>query len=211
MKNISIHVAIAVVSLVLVVASAFLMTAADWEIRVLANYLTLGWALVFTVSGAINRLSLTTATLLFTLYSVLTGVTLASIFIMYSPAIITKVFLITAGTFGVMAVVGYTTKTDLTSLGKLMFMALLGLIIATVVNLFFIKSGSMDLIISYVGVLVFVGLTAYDSQKIKHMLMACPDASEQAQKLALLGALSLYLDFINLFLYLLRIFGKNND
>ena len=130
---------------------------------------------------------------------------------MYSPAIITKVFLITAGTFGVMAVVGYTTKTDLTSLGKLMFMALLGLIIATVVNLFFIKSGSMDLIISYVGVLVFVGLTAYDSQKIKHMLMACPDASEQAQKLALLGALSLYLDFINLFLYLLRIFGKNND
>ena len=168
-------------------------------------------ALVFTVSGAINRLSLTTATLLFTLYSVLTGVTLASIFIMYSPAIITKVFLLTAGTFGVMAVVGYTTKTDLTSLGKLMFMALLGLIIATVVNLFFIKSGSMDLIISYVGVLVFVGLTAYDSQKIKHMLMACPDASEQAQKLALLGALSLYLDFINLFLYLLRIFGKNND
>ena len=130
---------------------------------------------------------------------------------MYSPAIITKVFLITAGTFGVMAVVGYTTKTDLTSLGKLMFMALLGLIIATVVNLFFIKSGSMDLIISYVGVLVFVGLTAYDSQKIKNMLYNADSMDEGMQKIALLGSLTLYLDFINLFLMLLRIFGGNRD
>ncbi len=106
-----------------------------------------------------------------------------------------------------MAIIGYTTKTDLTSLGKILMMALIGLIIATVVNLF-IKSSGFTLILSYVGVLIFVGLTAYDSQKIKQMLLQAPDAGETAQKLALLGALSLYLDFINLFLYLLRIFGR---
>ena len=108
-----------------------------------------------------------------------------------------------------MAIIGYTTKTDLTSLGKILMMALIGLIIATVVNLF-IKSSGFTLILSYVGVLVFVGLTAYDSQKIKQMLLQAPDAGEAAQKLALLGALSLYLDFINLFLYLLRIFGRRD-
>lgn len=167
-------------------------------------------ALVMGISGAINRLSLATATLLFALYSVVNGVTMASIFIVYSQAIITKVFLITAGTFGTMALVGYTTKTDLTSMGKLLFMALIGLIIATVVNIF-VASESFDLIISYVGVLVFVGLTAYDTQKIKQLMQMCPDAGEQAQKLALLGALTLYLDFINLFLYLLRIFGRKSD
>ena len=109
-----------------------------------------------------------------------------------------------------MALVGYTTKTDLTSMGKLLFMALLGIIIASVVNMFVASSG-LDLILSYVGVLVFVGLTAYDTQKIKQMCQAAPDAGESAQKLALIGALSLYLDFINLFLYLLRIFGNNRD
>ena len=123
---------------------------------------------------------------------------------------ISKVFFITAGTFGAMALVGYTTKTDLTSMGKLLFMALLGIIIASVVNIFVASSG-LDLILSYVGVLVFVGLTAYDTQKIKQMCQAAPDAGESAQKLALIGALSLYLDFINLFLYLLRIFGNNRD
>ena len=168
------------------------------------------FALVFAISGAINRLSLSTATLLFILYSVINGATLSSIFFAFSVATIGKVFFITAGTFGAMALVGYTTKTDLTSMGKLLFMALLGIIIASVVNMF-VGSSGLDLILSYVGVLVFVGLTAYDTQKIKQMCQAAPDAGESAQKLALIGALSLYLDFINLFLYLLRIFGNNRD
>jgi FtsH-binding integral membrane protein len=106
-----------------------------------------------------------------------------------------------------MALIGYTTKTDLTSIGKYLFMALIGLIIATLVNMF-IKSEGFTYILSYIGVLIFVGLTAYDSQKIKQMLLQAPDAGEGAQKLALLGALTLYLDFINLFIYLLRIFGR---
>ena len=168
------------------------------------------FALVFAISGAINRLSLSTATMLFILYSVINGATLSSIFFAFSVATIGKVFFITAGTFGAMALVGYTTKTDLTSMGKLLFMALLGIIIASVVNMF-VGSSGLDLILSYVGVLVFVGLTAYDTQKIKQMCQAAPDAGESAQKLALIGALSLYLDFINLFLYLLRIFGNNRD
>ena len=168
------------------------------------------FALVFAISGAINRLSLSTATLLFILYSVINGATLSTIFFAFSVATIGKVFFITAGTFGAMALVGYTTKTDLTSMGKLLFMALLGIIIASVVNIF-VGSSGLDLILSYVGVLVFVGLTAYDTQKIKQMCQAAPDASESSQKLALIGALSLYLDFINLFLYLLRIFGNNRD
>ena len=168
------------------------------------------FALVFAISGAINRLSLSTATMLFILYSVINGATLSTIFFAFSVATIGKVFFITAGTFGAMALVGYTTKTDLTSMGKLLFMALLGIIIASVVNMFVASSG-LDLILSYVGVLVFVGLTAYDTQKIKQMCQTAPDAGESAQKLALIGALSLYLDFINLFLYLLRIFGNNRD
>ena len=168
------------------------------------------FALVFAISGAINKLSLSTATLLFILYSVVNGATLSVIFFAFSTAVIAKTFLVTAATFGAMALVGYTTKTDLTSMGKILFMALIGIIIASVVNMFMHSSG-FDLIISYVGVLIFVGLTAYDTQKIKQMCLMAPDAGESAQKLALLGALSLYLDFINLFLYLLRIFGNNKD
>ncbi len=163
--------------------------------------------LVITVSSAINRLSLSVATLLFVLYSVLNGALFSSIFLVYTASSIATVFFITAGTFAAMALIGYTTKTDLSSMGKILLMALIGMIIATVVNLF-VKSTGIDLIISYIGVLVFVGLTAYDSQKIKQMLLQTPDAGEGAQKVALLGALSLYLDFINLFLYLLRIFGR---
>ena len=165
-------------------------------------------ALVIGITAAINKLSLTTATLLFILYSAINGVMLSSIFLVYTASSIASVFFITAGTFAVMAFIGYTTKTDLTSMGKILLMALIGLIIASLVNVFFVKSSGFDLILSYVGVLVFVGLTAYDSQKIKQMLQMAPDAGEGAQKLALLGALSLYLDFINLFIYLLRIFGK---
>ena len=165
------------------------------------------FALVMGISWGINKLSLTTATLLFVLYSVINGATLSVIFVAYSIGTISKVFFITAGTFAVMAFIGYVTKTDLTKLGKILFMALIGIIIATVVNIF-VKSSGLDLILSYLGVLVFVGLTAYDTQKIKQMLWQAGDMSEGSQKIALLGALSLYLDFINLFLYLLRIFGR---
>lgn len=163
--------------------------------------------LVMGVSAAINRLSLLTATLLFILYSIINGATLSMIFLAFDIASIAKVFFITAGTFGAMAVVGYTIKADLSSLGRILFMALIGLIIATLANMFF-KSDGLTMILSYIGVLVFVGLTAWDSQKIKKMLMQAPDVDESTQKLALLGALTLYLDFVNLFLYMLRIFGN---
>ena len=168
------------------------------------------FALVIGISAAINRLSLSTATLMFVAYSVINGAMLSSIFMIYTAASIASVFFITAATFAVMALIGYTSKTDLTSVGKLLFMALIGLVIATIVNMF-IGSSTLTMICSYVGVLIFVGLTAYDSQKIKNMLMQAPDAGESSQKLALLGALTLYLDFINLFIYLLRIFGDRRD
>lgn len=143
-------------------------------------------------------------------YSVLNGVTLSVVFLAYTLSSIASVFFITAGTFAVMAFIGYTTKTDLTSLGKILFMALIGLIIATVVNLF-VGNSVFNLIVSYIGVAIFVGLTAYDSQKIKRMLYDADEMDERSQKIALLGALTLYLDFINLFLYLLRILGNNRD
>lgn len=168
------------------------------------------FGLVIYISARLEKLSLSTATTLFALYSILNGVMLSSIFLLYSTAIISKVFFITAGTFGVTALYGYATKKDLSSLGNILFMALIGLVIATVVNVF-MKSAMFDLILSYIGVIIFVGLTAWDSQKIKHMMMVQQDVDESAQKLALIGALSLYLDFINLFLYLLRIFGRSND
>ncbi|HIV83104.1 Bax inhibitor-1/YccA family protein [Marseilla massiliensis] len=164
-------------------------------------------ALVVGISGAINRLSLTAATLMFVLYSVINGATLSVVFLAFTMSSITSVFFITAGTFATMALVGYTTKKDLTSMGRMLFMALIGLVIATVVNMFMRNSG-LDMILNYVGVLVFVGLTAYDTQKIKEQLMMAGDAGEAWQKMALVGALTLYLDFINLFLYLLRILGK---
>lgn len=166
--------------------------------------------LVFTVSAAIERLSLTTATLLFVLYSVLNGASLSFIFIAYTMSSIANVFFITAGTFAVMAFIGYTTKKDLTSIGRILFMALIGIVIATIVNLF-MHSSMLDLIVSYVGIVIFVGLTAYDSQKIKQMLQQADGTGESMQKLALMGSLTLYLDFINLFLYLLRIFGDRRD
>lgn len=168
------------------------------------------FALVVGLSAAINKLSLTMATLMFVIYSVINGATLSFIFLVYTYSSITNVFFITAGTFAVMALIGYFVKVDLSSMGKILMMALIGIIIATIVNIF-TKSEGLAMILNYLGVLVFVGLTAYDSQKIKQMMMAAPDAGEVAQKMALLGALSLYLDFINLFLYLLRIFGARRD
>ena len=166
--------------------------------------------LVIGLSAAINKLSLTVATLMFVLYSVINGATMAFIFLVYTASSVTNVFLITAGTFAAMALFGYFTKTDLTSMGKILMMALIGVIIASIVNVF-TKSEGLAVILNYVGVLVFVGLTAYDSQKIKQMMLTAPDAGEASQKIALLGALSLYLDFINLFLYLLRILGSRRD
>lgn len=164
-------------------------------------------ALVFVVSAAINRLSLFTATLLFILYSVINGATMSVIFLVYKFSSIATVFFITAGTFGAMALIGYTTKKDLSTMGRIMFMGLIGLVIATFVNIF-LKNPMMTMILSYIGVIVFVGLTAWDSQKIKQMLMQAPDVDEASQKVALLGALTLYLDFINLFIHLLNILGK---
>ena len=131
------------------------------------------FGLVVAISAAINKLSLTTATLLFVLYSVINGATLSFIFAIYTMSSIASVFFITAGTFAVMAVIGYTTKKDLTSMGKILFMALIGIIIATIVNIF-LKSTGLQMIVSYLGVLIFVGLTAYDSQKIKQMLLMAP-------------------------------------
>lgn len=167
------------------------------------------FGLVFGISAAINRLSLATATLLFILYSVINGVTLSAIFLAYTASSIAQVFFITAGTFAAMSIYGYTTKKDLSSWGNLLFMALIGIIIASVAN-FFLKSDMLSLIVSYIGVIIFVGLTAYDTQKIKELLYEYGDEGEGGQKIALLGALSLYLDFINLFIYLLRIFGKRD-
>ncbi|MBR3496553.1 MAG: Bax inhibitor-1/YccA family protein [Prevotella sp.] len=166
-------------------------------------------ALVFIVSGMINRLSLATATLLFILYSIINGATLSMIFVAFSTAVIAKTFFITAGMFAAMSVFGYVTKRDLSGIGRILFMALIGIIIATIVNLF-VKSSGFDLIISYLGVAIFVGLTAWDTQKIKQMLLMADGMDESVQKIALMGALSLYLDFINLFLYLLRIFGNRD-
>lgn len=166
-------------------------------------------AMVMILTARLNKLSLTSATMMFIGYSVLNGVTLASIFLVYTMSSIASTFFICAATFGVMSAYGAMTKTDLSSMGKLLFMALIGLIIATLVNVF-VGNSMLDLIISYVGVLVFVGLTAWDTQKIKMMLADADYMDESTQKLALIGALSLYLDFVNLFLYLLRIFGKRD-
>ena len=165
--------------------------------------------LVFYLSARIQRLQAGTATGLFLFYAFLNGVTLSFIFIVYTSASIANVFFVCAATFVAASIFGMVTKRDLTSMGNFLFMGLIGIIIATVVNIF-IKSSMMDMIISYVGVLVFVGLTAYDTQKLKTMSMTQPAGLDGAvvRKGAILGALSLYLDFINLFLFLLRILGN---
>lgn len=163
--------------------------------------------LVVTLSAAINRLSGMTATALFFLYAILNGVTLSFIFVIYTSQSVATAFFITAGTFGAMAIYGYTTKKDLTSIGNMAGMALIGLIIASVVNMFWANS-TLYWVVTYGGVLIFVGLTAYDTQKIKQMGPGFATGSEIERKAAILGALRLYLDFINLFLMMLRIFGR---
>lgn len=166
------------------------------------------FALVFGISGAINRMSSAVATALFYLFAAVNGAVLCTIFLAYSPGSIAKTFFITAGTFGAMSVYGYFTPNDLSRWGSFLFMALIGLIIASLVNIF-MHSSTLDWIISIAGVIIFVGLTAWDTQQIKRMAMEMP--GEHLGRLATLGALSLYLDFINLFLYLLRFFGNSRD
>ncbi len=169
-------------------------------------------ALVFSISGMVNRMSAGTATALFVLYSALNGVTLSFIFLAYARASIASTFFICSATFLGCSIYGWTTKRDLTSWGGFLMMGLIGIIIASLVNMFF-RSSSVSMIVSYIGVLVFVGLSAYDTQKVKNMALTQPADLDGAviRKGAILGALSLYLDFINLFLLLLRIFGQSRD
>ena len=168
--------------------------------------------LVFAIAGMINRMSAGTATALFVLYSALNGLTLSFIFLVYTTASIGRTFFICAGTFIACSVYGWTTKRDLTSFGGFLMMGLFGIIIATVVNIF-LRSDAVTMAVTYLGVFIFVGLTAYDTQKIKNMALTQPDGldGQVVRKGAILGALSLYLDFINLFLMLLRIFGTGRD
>ena len=166
-------------------------------------------ALVFTLSARVQKMQASTATALFVLYAALNGATLSFIFLVYTKSSITSTFFVCAATFVACSIYGMVTKRDLTSMGGFLTMGLIGIIIASVVNMF-VRSSGMSMIISYIGVLVFVGLTAYDTQKLKTMAMTQPaDLSAGViRKGAILGALSLYLDFINLFLMLLRILGN---
>lgn len=166
-------------------------------------------ALVFTISARVHKMKASTATGLFILYAVLMGAVLSFVFVVYTRTSIASTFFVCAATFVACSIYGWTTKRDLTSLGGFLFMGLIGIIIATLVNLF-LRSSAMHMIIGYIGVLIFVGLTAYDTQKIKNMALSQPAGLDGAviRKGAILGALSLYLDFINLFLMLLRIMGS---
>ena len=164
------------------------------------------FALVMVISARLLKMSFTTALMLFMLYSVINGLTLSVIFALYTKASVASTFFVTAGTFGIMSLIGYFTKKDLSKFGGILFMLLIGLVIATLVNIFW-ANDTLYWITTYAGVLIFVGLTVYDTNKIKRMLESSYGEDEVTQKLALMGALTLYLDFINLFLYLLRILG----
>lgn len=166
--------------------------------------------LVFVLAGWVQRMDATTAKLAFLLYAALTGVTLSVIFLRYTSDSIASTFFLTAGLFGALCVYGYTTKADLTSVGSLCFMGLLGLIASSVVN-WWLRSSAVQWVTTYLGILIFVGLTAYDAQKIKTLYRPGTDGTEEETKEAILGALDLYLDFINLFLKLLSALGRNRD
>jgi FtsH-binding integral membrane protein len=175
----------------------------------------LGWvvmlaplAFVLIIGFRFRSLSRNTLLFLFVTFAILMGMSLSSILLVYTGASIFTTFMVTAGTFGAMAILGYTTKTDLTKFGSILMMGLIGIILASVVN-FFLNSATMDYVISILGVLIFTGLTAYDVQKLKNVGMAIgPYQGIEADKLAIVGALTLYLDFINLFLFLLRFLGN---
>ena len=164
--------------------------------------------LVLLMNFAFNKLSFTTLIAVFFAYALLNGISFSVLFQIYNIASIGVVFASTCALFGVMAVAGYTTKTDLTKMGSLLMIGLIGIVIASLINMF-MHSDSMSYIISIIGVIVFTGLTAYDVQKIKEMAQA-NDGSSDFKKIAVMGALTLYLDFINLFLHLLRLFGRRN-
>lgn len=177
----------------------------------------LGWivmlaplGLVIAMGAGFNRFSYRVLTALFLLYAALFGLSLSSIFLVYKLSSIGSIFFITAGLFAIMAAVGYTTKTDLTKFGSILMMALIGVILASLVN-YFLESSGFQYILSCVSVLIFVGLTAYDTQKIKRIGAGVEYGTAEAGKLAVMGALSLYLDFVNLFLLLLRLFGDRRD
>lgn len=165
--------------------------------------------LVIFLSARINKMSFATAGLMFAAYAILNGVTMSIIMLAYTAESIAQAFFVTAGTFGGMSLVGFFIKKDLSAMGRTLMMALIGLIIATIVNIFW-QNSMMASILNYAGVIIFVALTAYDTQKIKVMLQQAQYAgiSDQTNKLALMGSLTLYLDFINLFLYILRLFGN---
>ncbi len=167
---------------------------------------------VFYLSARIQKLNAGTATALFTIYSILNGITLSYIFLAYTSTSIVSTFIICSVTFLACSIYGMVTKKDLTSLGGFMFMGLIGIVIASIVNIF-LQSSAMQMIISYIGVVVFIGLTAYDTQKLKTMSATIPNNASGAmiRKGALMGALSLYLDFINLFIMMLHIFGGSRD
>jgi len=165
-------------------------------------------AVVFVLSGLVNRLSGAMATALFMLYSVLTGLTMSSIFVLYTYSSIAGTFVVTGGMFGAMSLFGYTTKRDLSGMGSMLFMALIGIVLASLVNIW-LKSTALMWAVTYIGVIVFVGLTAYDTQKLKNIGEQLDPADREGfRKYSIVGALTLYLDFINLFLMLLRIFGN---
>ena len=165
------------------------------------------FALVLIMSAGFQKFSSITLVLLFIVYSILMGMSLSTIFLVYTGGSIFTTFLITAGTFGIMAVLGYTTNTDLTKFGSILMMGVIGIIIASVVNIF-MGSGTLEMVISILGVLIFTGLTAYDVQKLKRIGSGAEYGTENTNKLVIMGALNLYLDFINLFLFLLRFMGN---
>ncbi len=164
-------------------------------------------ALVFYLSFRVAKMSVQAASIAFLVYSLLNGLTLSIIFLSFTAASIASTFFVTAGTFGFMSAYGYFTKTDLTRIGNILFMALIGLVLATLVNIFWHNS-ILYWITTYAGILIFVGLTAYDTQKIKRIGQTLDEASDEGKKAAVIGALALYLDFINLFLMMLRLFGR---
>lgn len=202
-------------ALVVTALTALLVAADGSLVYMMATNRILFWGLiiaefgiVFALSGALHKMSAGVASLLFYAYAVLNGIVFSMLFYVFDIASLAQTFFITAGVFGAMTVYGYFTKSDLSKIGSILVMALFGLIICIIVNIF-LKSSGLDWIISFAGVAIFIGLTAWDTQKIKQMIAY--DGGANTGKIATLGALSLYLDFINLFLYLLRFFGGSRD
>ena len=184
-------------------AFLFAIFSNNWGMWILAGVEIL---LVIAISAAINKISSALATALFYVFAIVNGLTIARIFLVFTEGSIASTFFITAATFGAMSLYGYFTKSDLSKFGSILVMALIGLIICSVVNIF-MASSTLYWITSFVGVLIFIGLTAWDTQKIKNMALAMPEATDG--RLATIGALNLYLDFINLFIYLLRFMGDH--